>query len=328
MPANLTPQYLEAEAKFKQAKTTPEKIKALEVMMAIIPKHKGTERLRGQLKSRMAKLKEELQKRPVVSRAEQAYNVKREGAAQVVLLGLPNTGKSNLFAHLTHAPSEVADYPFTTQKPIPGMMRFENIQFQLVDTPPIQLDHIEPGLSNLIRNADALLLIIDLTENPVFQMEILQEELKQMKIEAVGKGPIPSLEGGWGSQKTLLLGNKCDVSNAMEAYRALETRFKNTFPILPISAKEGMNCEELKKEVYQLLDIIRVYTKAPGEEPELTEPVVLKKGSTVGDVALSIHKDFFAKLRYAKIWGSGKFGGQMVKRDHQVNEGDVIELHI
>jgi hypothetical protein len=190
------------------------------------------------------------------------------------------------------------------------------------------VDHVEPGLSNLIRNADALLLIIDLTEDPLFQMEILQEELKQMKIEIVGKGPIPSLEGGWGSRKVLLLGNKCDVNNAMEGYRAFETHFRDTFPVLPISVKEGMNIEELKKEVYQLLDIIRIYTKAPGEEPDLTEPVVLKKGSTVGDVALSIHKDFFAKLRYAKIWGSGKFGGQMVKRDHQVNEGDVIELHI
>jgi hypothetical protein len=328
MPANLTPQYLEAEAKFKQAKTIPEKIKALEIMMAIIPKHKGTEKIRAQLKSRMAKLKEELQRRPTLGRAEQAYTIKREGAAQMVLLGLPNSGKSSLFSQVTHAFSEVAEYPFTTQKPIPGMMKFENIQIQLVDTPPIQLDHIEPGLSNLIRNTDALLLIIDLTEDPVFQMEILQEELKLMKIEIVGKGPIPSLEGGWVSRKALLLGNKCDVRNAMEGYRIFETRFRDTFPLLPISAKEGMNVEELKKEVYQLLDIIRVYTKVPGEEPDLTEPVVLKKGSTVGDIALSIHKDFFAKLRYAKIWGSGKFGGQMVKRDHQVNEGDVIELHI
>jgi ribosome-interacting GTPase 1 len=325
MPANLTPQYLEAETTFKQAKTVPEKIQALEIMMAVIPKHKGTEKIRGQLKSRMAKLKEEIQRRPTLGRAEQAYNIKKEGAAQVVLLGLPNSGKSSLFSQVTHAFSEVAEYPFTTQKPIPGMMKFENIQIQLVDIPPIQLNHTEPGLSNLIRNTDALLLIVDLTKDPVFQMEILQEELKQMKIEVVGKGPIPSLEGGWVSQKTLLLGNKCDVSNAMEGYRIFETRFKDIFPI---SAKEGMNCEELKKEVYQLLDIIRIYTKAPGEEPDLTEPVVLKKGSTVGDVALSIHKDFFAKLRYAKIWGPGKFGGQMVKRDHQINEGDVIELHI
>jgi len=114
----------------------------------------------------------------------------------------------------------------------------------------------------------------------------------------------------------------------MEGYRAFEARFRETFPILPISAKEGMNFEDLKKEVYQILGIIRVYTKVPGGEPDLEEPVVLKKGGTVGEVALSIHKDFSAKLRYAKIWGSGKFDGQMVKRDYRVNEGDVIELHI
>jgi ribosome-interacting GTPase 1 len=328
MPANLTPQYLEAEAKFKQAKTTPDKIKALEIMMAIIPKHKGTERLRGQLKSRMAKLKEELQRRPTIGRAEQAYNIKREGAAQVVLLGLPNSGKSTLFSHMTHAFSEVGDYPFTTQKPIPGMMKFENLQIQLVDTPPIQLDHVEPGLANLIRNANALLLMVDLTDDPVFQMEVLLEEMNHLKIKIVGKGTPPSLEEGWASIKALLLGNKCDVKKAMEGYRVFEARFRDHFPIFPISAKEGMNFEEFKKEVYQYLDIIRIYTKVPGEEPDLTEPVILKKGSTIEDVALSVHKDFAAKLRYAKIWGSGKFDGQMVKRDYQVNEGDVIELHI
>jgi ribosome-interacting GTPase 1 len=328
MPANLTPQYLEAELKFKQAKTTPEKIKALEVMMAVIPKHKGTERLRGQLKSRMAKLKEDLQKRPTVGRAEQAYNIRREGAAQVVLLGLPNSGKSCLLSQITNASSEVADYPFTTQKPIPGMMKFENLQIQLVDTPPIQLDHIESGFPNLIRNADALLFLVDLTEDPVFQMEILLEELGRMRIKAVGKGPIPSQDVGWAFLRALLVGNKCDVKNAMEAYYKFENLFKSTFPILPISAKERMNLDELKKEIYQILGIIRVYTKIPGKEPDRTEPVILKKGSTVEDVALSIHKDFVAKLRYAKIWGSGKFDGQMVKRDFLINEGDVIEMHI
>ena len=328
MPANLTPQYLEAEFKFKQAKTAPEKIKALEVMMAVIPKHKGTERLRGQLKSRMAKLKEELQRRPAVARAEQAYNIKREGAAQVVLLGLPNSGRSSLLSQITGASSEVADYPFTTQKPIPGMMKYENLQIQLVDTPPIQLDHTEPGFPNLIRNADALLLLVDLTKDPIFQMDILLEQLNKMRIKVAGKGPIPALEPGWGSLRALLVGNKCDVRNAIEAYQRIETRFGDAFPILPISAKEGMNSDELKKEIYQVLDILRVYTKIPGKEADLTEPVILKKGSTVGDVAASVHKDFVAKLRYAKIWGSGKFGGQMVKRDYLVSEGDVIELHI
>ena len=328
MPANLTPQYLDAELKFKQAKTTPEKIKALEVMMAVIPKHKGTERLRGQLKSRMAKLKEELQKRPAVGKAEQAYNIKREGAAQVVLLGLPNSGKSSLLSQITHASSEVADYPFTTQKPIPGMMKFENLQIQLVDTPPVQSDHIEPGFPNLIRNADGLLLLVDLTEDPIFQMEILLEGLNEMRINVAGKDPSPFLDVGWVSLRALLVGNKCEVKNAMEAYGRFENHFRDAFPILPISAEGGMNLDELRKEIYQILNIVRVYTKTPGKEADLTEPVILKKGSTVEEVALSVHKDFVAKLRYAKVWGSGKFDGQMVKRDYLVNEGDVIELHI
>jgi len=328
MPANLTPQYLEAELKFKQAKTTSEKIKALEVMMAIIPKHKGTEKLRAQLKTRMAKLKEELQRKPALGKGEQLFNVKREGAGQVVLLGLPNSGKSTLLSKITHAPSEVADYPFTTQKPIPGMMKFENLQIQLVDTPPIQLDHVEPGFSNLVRNADALALVLDLTDDPLFQMEVLQKELNQIKVTMVSKGPLPSLFEGWVHRKGLLLGNKCDPKNAMEGYRALVDRYGQQFVLLPISAREEMNFEELKKEIYQLLDLIRVYTKVPGKEADLSEPVILKKESTVEEVALTIHKDFVANLRYARIWGSGKFNGQMVKRDFRVREGDVIEFHI
>jgi ribosome-interacting GTPase 1 len=159
-------------------------------------------------------------------------------------------------------------------------------------------------------------------------MEIVLEELNGMKIKVVGKGRLPPLEMGWVSMRALLVGNKCDAKNAMAAYQRLESHFHDSFPILPISAKERMNFDELKKEVYQILGILRVYTKIPGKEPDLTEPVILKKGGTVGDVALSVHKDFVAKLRYAKIWGSGKFDGQMVKRDYLVNEGDVVELHI
>jgi len=328
MPANLTPDYLEAEVKFKQAKTTDEKIRSLETMMAVIPKHKGTEKIRAQLKSRMAKLKEELQRKPTIGKAEQAFYIKREGTAQILLLGLPNTGKSTLFSKMTNAFSEVADYPFTTQKPIPGMIKFENLQIQLVDTPPIQLDHVEPGFSNLLRNADALLLVVDLTEDPIFQMEILLEVLKEMRIRVGRRGAAPSLEVGWAYLKAILLANKCDFKNAMETYGGLEAQYKGAFPVLPISAKEGMNVEELKREVYQVLGIIRVYTKAPGGNPDLSVPVVLKRGSTVEDVALSIHKDFLKKLRYARIWGSGKFDGQMVKRDYPLSEGDVIELHI
>lgn len=328
MPANLTPEYLEAEARFKQAKTIPEKIKVLEVMMAVIPKHKGTEKMRAQLKSKMSKLKEELNRKPIIGRAEQAFSIRKEGAAQCVLIGLPNSGKSTLFSKITTAFSEIADYPFTTKKPIPGMMRFENIQIQLIDTPPIDLDHVELGFPNLIRNADGLIVLVDLSEDPIFQMEVILEILNDMKITIGSKNPNNNLETGWIFKKTLLLGNKCDVRNGIEIYKNFENSFRGRFVIIPISAKQEMNLEEIKKEVYKLLDIIRVYTKAPGKEPDLSEPVILKKGSTVEDVALSIHKDFAAKLRYARIWGSGKFGGQMVKRNYEVHEGDVVELHI
>ena len=328
MLANLTPQYLEAEASFKQARTIEEKVKALEVMMAVIPKHKGTEHLRGQPKSRMAKLRQEQKKRPTLGKAESVYNVKQEGAGQVVLLGFPNSGKSSLLSEITHASSEIGDYPFTTQKPTPGMMPFENIQIQLVDTPPIQLDHTEPGFANLIRNANAILFVVDLTEDPVFQTEVLLEELSRMKVIPVGRSFIPSREMGQATLRSLLVGNKCDLKGAIESYRSLESRFQETLPMLPISAKEKMNFDALKQEICQLLDKIRVYTKAPGKEADLSEPVILKKGSRMEDVALFIHKDFLAKLRYARIWGSEKYDGQRVKRDHQVYEGEAIELHI
>jgi ribosome-interacting GTPase 1 len=273
-------------------------------------------------------LRQEQQKRPTLAKAEFLYNVKKEGAGQVVLVGLPNSGKSSVLSEITHATSEVGDFPFTTQRPIPGMMPFENIQIQLVDTPPIQLNHTEPGFSNLVRNANALLLVVDLMDDPVFQTEVLLEKLKDMKVVPLGKGSIPSGETGEVFLKSLLIGNKCDLKGATDHYHSLESRFKEALPIVPISTKEKMNLDVVKQEIYQLLGIIRVYTKAPGKEADLSEPVILKKGSRVEDVALSIHKDFSAKLRYAKIWGSGKYDGQMVKRDHRVNEGDVIEMHI
>ena len=207
-------------------------------------------------------------------------------------------------------------------------MPFENIQIQLVDTPPIQLDHTEPGFSNLVRNANALLLVVDLTDDPVFQTEILLEELKEMKVVPIGEGPIPSGEMGKVFLKSLLIGNKCDLKGATESYRSLESRFEEALPVVPISTIEKMNLDAVKPEIYRLLGILRVYTKVPGKEANLSEPVLLKKGSRVEDVALSVHKDFSAKLRYARIWGSGKYDGQMVKRDHRVNEGDVIEMHI
>ncbi len=326
MPANLPPEYFQAEKRFRQAKAPEEKVEALEAMLSIMPKHKGTDKLRALLRSKIAKFSEESQRKLATGRRGAGYYVKKEGAGQIILVGLPNVGKSQLVAAVTEAAPNVADYPFSTQIPTPGMMKFENIQIQLVDIPPIIDRNAQPWLPNLLRGADLLLLMVDLGQEPLSQMETIVEELEKLKIRAVGRRE--GMEQWVYHKKALIVGNKDDLDGSGESYRKLESEYGTEFLIVSISAKQGTGVEELKREIYRSLEIIRVYTKAPGKKADLEEPVILKMGSTVEDAAQSIHKDFHAKLKYALLWGSGKFDGQKVKREHILEDGDTIELHI
>ena len=314
MPANLPPQYFEAEKNYRLAKNAQEKINALEEMLAIMPKHKGTDHLRGELRRRISKLTQALGKRSATQRAAM-FRIEREGAAQVIVIGLPNAGKSQLVSSITNAAPTVAEYPFTTHTATPGMMEFENIQIQLIDTPPLMPHSIEPWLPPMLRGADALLVVVDLSDAPLAQMEDIVTQLENMKI-------------GLGEKKALIVGNKLDLDNASQNYIALKTEFKEQLPVIAISAKEGTGLEELKHETYQVLDIIRVYTKTPGQKPDLSDPIILTRGSTLEDAAASVHKDFLQRLEYARLWGSGKHDGLMVKRGHILQDGDVIELHV
>ncbi len=326
MPANLPPEYFHAEKRYRQAKSPEEKVEALEAMFSIMPKHKGTDRLRAELRTKIAKFTEESQRKLATSRKGSAYYIRKEGAGQVILAGLPNVGKSQLVSTLTEASPIVAAYPFTTKAPIPGMMRFENVQIQLVDIPPIIDRNAQPWLPNLIRGADLLLIMVDLSEEPLSQIEAIFGELERLKIRPIGgkEGTEP-----WVSQKkALIVGNKEDLEGSEESYRRLVSRYSGEFPLISISVKEGTGLEGLKEGIYRRLDIIRVYTKAPGMKADLEEPIVIKRGSTVEDVAQSIHKDFHAKLKYAQVWGSGKYDGQKVKREHVLEDGDVIELRL
>lgn len=326
MPANLPPQYYEAENVYRLAKTPQEKVRALEVMLAIMPKHKGTDKLRADLRRRIAKHTEEAERKRSTGRRDYVYHIKKEGAGQAVVVGLPNVGKSQLVASLTDASPEVADYPFTTQAPTPGMTRYENIQIQLVDTPPIVDQHTEPWLQNIIRNTDVLLLVVDLSQDPIRQMETILAELERLSIKPTGRENGEGLELAY-RKKALIVGNKNDLNSRGESFDNLRSKYGGEFRILAVSAKERRGLDELKREIYNLLNIIRLYTKATGQKPDLTEPVILRKGSTVEDVAEAIHKDFRHKLKYALVWGSGKFEGQRVKREHVLEDGDVIELH-
>ncbi len=315
MPANLTPQYYEAEKRYRAAKDNDDKIAALEEMLAVMPKHKGTDHLKADLRRKIAKLTQDSERKSATQRASMV--IEKEGAAQVIVIGLPNAGKSQLIASVTGASPIVAEYPFTTHSATPGMMDFENIKIQLVDTPPLTPQYIEPWLPNTIRRADGLLIIVDLTDAPLNQMEAIVTQLEGKRIEL-----------GQYKTKTLIVANKLDIAGAEESYRALQARYESMVPLLAISAGKNIGLDELRAKTYEMLDIIRVYTKAPGSKPDFNDPIILERGSTLEDAATEVHKDFAYRLKYARIWGSGKHDGIMAKRDHVLQDGDIIELHL
>ncbi|MFC1932284.1 GTPase, partial [Chloroflexota bacterium] len=310
----------------REAKTAPEKIAALEEMLAIMPKHKGTDHLRAELRRRIAKLTQASDKKAATQRASMV--ILKEGAAQVVVIGLPNAGKSQLVSSITSASPTVAEYPFTTHTATPGMMEFENIQIQLIDTPPLVPHPTESWLPPMLIRADALLVVVDLGDDPLTQMEAITTALGNMRIGIIDKKTEDEQYGVLRYKKALIIGNKLDMVQASQNYTALQNKYKDRQPVIAISAQKGTGLEELKLKIYQMLDIIRVYTKTPGGKPDFTDPIILNRGSTLEDAAVSVHKDFRASLKYARVWGSGKHDGAMVRRDHVLQDGDIIEMHV
>jgi uncharacterized protein len=317
MPANLTPQYMDAEKRFKQAQSVEDKIAALEEMMSTIPKHKGTEKLQAELKKKMSALRKESTDQSKKGGRRESYVVEREGARQLALVGAPNSGKSQLVRATTHATPEVADYPYTTRNPIPAMLTFENVRLQLVDLPPISTEYTESWVPQVIRNADAVLWVVDLADDDVLEridetrtfLANAHADLEQMKV--------------------LIVGNKTDAEGAGDREAIVRETLQNRLPMTTISAGSASpeDVEQFKRVVYDFLDVVRVYTKAPGKKPDFSDPYVVDRGSTVLDVAEKVHRDFVENLKYARIWGEGKVDGIMVPRDFVISEGDVLELH-
>jgi ribosome-interacting GTPase 1 len=332
MPANLTPEFIAARERFQAAEAPREKLAALEEMYAVIPKHKGTEHMRMDIKRRMSKLKQQMeQERRKGGKHGYEFHVPPEGAGQVVLIGAPNAGKSELLGRLTSAAPEVAAYPFTTRTPLPGMMEYEDIQIQLLDTPPIARDFIEPWLTSIVRAADAILLVADLSSDSMMEdVEAVTDELATHKTRLAGpdEGEDPSAPYGTACKRTLVVGNKLDLPEAVDNLEILRELYGDRLPIAAVSASAGAGLEDLKEAIYRLLDIVRVYTKQPGKPPEMHKPFTLPRGSTVIDVARAVHRDFPDKLRFARAWGTGKPDGAMAGRDQVVEDGDVIELHV
>lgn len=321
MPANLTPDYLAADKKFKAAATPQDKLAALEEMLATIPKHKGTEKMQADLKHRIAKLRDEMQRRKGAARGKPFYHVDKEGAGLVVLIGAPNVGKSMLLRALSHAEPEVADYPFTTRVPLPGMVEFENVQIQLVDLPPITVEFREGWLYGIIRTADVAALVVDLSsEDLLSQTETVLGLLSEANIRLVRSPGRPS------EKRAVVIANKLDVLGAggrLERFR----EFIGELAVIPVSAAAGTGLDGLRQVMFDLLHVIRVYSKPPGKKADRGTPFILRRGATVLDAAEAIHKDFVEKLKYARLWGREHYQGQMVGRDHVLEDGDIIEIH-
>jgi len=330
MPANLTQQYKDAEARFRAAAGHEEKLLALREMIALLPKHKGTEKIHADLKRRLAHLEEEGEHAARSGgRHADPGHVTREGAGQWILLGPPNSGKSSLLAALTHAHPEIADYPFTTHVPQPGMMAHEDVLVQLVDTPAVAAGHVDPWMPNLVRGGDGLVLVLDPSSEA---NETWPSELAGLLGRAhvwPGGRPLPPDASPLVELRTTRVVFTRRDEDSDGTLAALTAEIVGTdLPAFRVSARTGEGLDALRAELWRALRRVRVYTKEPGKKAELERPFVLPEGATVHELALHVHREMAERLRFARIWGKARFDGQQVDRHHVLADHDVVELHV
>ena len=325
MPANVTPEYERAEKRFRQATTDEEKLQALREMLSTIPKHKGTEKMQADIKRRISRLRKAEAKKGR-SKGPDPFHIPKTGAGQVVLIGPPNSGKSMLVETTTNAPVKVAEYPFATPLPVPGMWTYEDVQIELVDTPPVATDHIPAGLMGTIRGADLLAVVVDAADKPLEQAEMVLALLadRGLLLRSVPLGDLgPAEASGKGG---LIIANKIDLAPA-ENIASLAESYTARLDVASVSALTGEGLAGLQSRLWGLLSMIRVYTKQPGRPPDKKKPFTLPAGATVENLASEIHRELSGKMKFARIWRDGRFNGQQVHRTETLHDKDIVEIH-
>jgi small GTP-binding protein len=299
MPANASPEYGHAEKQYLAAQTDEEKIVALEEMIRTMPQHKSAEALRANLRTRLKKLREKQEKAKKSGKGGKA-GIKKEDM-QACLVGFSNTGKSSLFSLLTGVKVSISPFPFTTKEPNVGMMRYKNMQIQLIDLPPLP-------------NTD--FSILNITDTIILVMDNLEQLNKSF--------PLLSKTIG----KKIIIFNKSDLLSEEEKRKIssfLETK-KLSFVIFSSFLHTNFEIEDLKKRIFETFSITRIFLKEPGREPG-KEPLIIKPNSSLKDVAEKILKGFSSKVKRTRIWGpSSKFSGQIVGLDHIVKDMDTVEF--
>ncbi len=330
MPANLTAQYLKAEAEYRRASTSEEELEWLQVMLRELPKHKGTDKLQADLKHKISKAKKELQQGHGAGGKRGGLRIPRQGAGRAVIIGAPNAGKSQLLTSFTRATPEVAPYPFSTRAPILGMMPWEDVMVQLIDTPPITPDVLDPNTIGLIRGADLVLLLADLgSDSGVEDFQAVLDRLNETRTRLAASTYLDENDIGLAFTKTFLVFNKIDAAESNDRLELFREFCRVDFPEYSISAQHGTGLEALRDAIYQSMEVVRVYTKMPNQkEPDYDRPYTIHRGGTLLEVAELIHKDFAKDFKNARVWGSQVHDGTTVKGDYVVHDKDVVELHI
>ncbi|HTY43637.1 MAG TPA: TGS domain-containing protein [Patescibacteria group bacterium] len=297
---NQSPFYKEAEEKFLNAQTNEEKLKWLEEMIKEAPKHKSSEKMVANLKTRYIKLKEKIEKERAKGKGKGKVGIRKE-AMQAVIIGKTRTGKSSLLSLLTKSNPKISEFPFNTKEPVIGIMFSHGTGIQLIENPAVESEFYDKGLSN---SADVLILLIT--------------DLNQ----------IPEIENVLGKSfgKRIIVFNKTDLLSENEKRKISAKLQSRKYNFVLISAKTGEGIEELKEKLFQSFDKIRIYTKEPGK-PKTEKPIILEKNVTVKDVAEKILKGFSKKVKETKIWGpSSKFPGQIVGLSHKLKDMDIVEF--
>jgi len=390
MPANLP---AEAKHKWREAslaRRPEEKIEKLQEFLSLVPKHKGTENLRAQVKRKIATLRRETaeKKRKKIGGGGPKSFVEKEGDAQIVILGPTNVGRSSLLARLTNAKVEVSSYPYTTKEPTPGMFQHQDLQFQVVEAPALMEGSAGGGAWGLqtlatAKNADGLLLVIDLSEKPIEQFHLISRELEKARIltrkpkakveierkhagagfrlvvlgllvgctsreveqllnsygirdatvKIQGEASIDDVEDaifeGTAYRPAIIVANKADTPNAAQKLEHLKSLVGEQLVILPVSCKDKSGLERLGAEIFEMLDIIRIYTKEPNERAPSKKPFTIRKGSTVLELAKQIHSDFYKQFSHAKVWSKRlRFSPQKVGGAFTLKDGDAVEIHM